>query len=133
MIRSVFWASLGLLVAGCGSGLDTAPVSGIITKDGQPLANVSVTFTPQTTDGTSPASNGRTDESGRYTLSVTVTEDPGAVLGSHIVRIAAIGEVRTGPNADIADPNWVDPIPPHSFTYEVKAGTNEANFDLKSQ
>jgi hypothetical protein len=49
------------------------------------------------------------------------------------VRIAAIGEVRTGPNADIADPNWVDPIPPHSFTYEVKAGTNEANFDLKSQ
>lgn len=133
MSRILLVFAAGVFAAGCGSGLATAPVSGVITKDGQPLPNVSVTFTPQATGADAPISNGRTDESGRYTLSVTVTGDPGAIPGNHIVSIAAIGEERTGPNADIADPNWVDPIPPHSFTFEVKAGQNEANFDLQSK
>lgn len=128
----VVWC-LALLAAGCGSGLKTAPVSGVITKDGQSLANVSVTFTPQATGIDAPASNGLTDASGRYTLSVTSTGEAGALQGSHIVSIAAIGGEGQGENADIADPNWVDPIPPHSLTFEVKAGRNEANFDLKSK
>ncbi len=70
---------------------------------------------------------------GNYTLAVTATGDSGAVLGNHIVRVAAIGEERTDPNADVSDPKSVDPIPPHSLTFEVKSGQNKADFDLKSR
>jgi hypothetical protein len=134
MTRLFFIGLLGLLLAGCGSGLKTVPVSGTITKDGQPLADVSVTFTPLATGGEAPASNGRTDSSGKYTLKVTVTGDSGAVPGNHIVSIAAIGSEGAGNNSDIADPNWVDPIPPHSLTFEVKpGGTDQADFDLKTK
>lgn len=133
ILRCLILVSLVLATTGCGGGLKTAPVSGVITKDGQPLANVSVTFTPTATGIDAPASNGRTDESGRYTLTVTATGDSGAIPGSHMVSVAALGGEGQGANSDIADPNWVDPIPPHSLTFDVKAGQNEANFDLKSK
>jgi hypothetical protein len=131
MGRTLFFAGLALLVAGCG-GLKTAPVSGVIKKDGQPLADVSVSFTPQTASGEAPASNGRTDATGRYSLSVTATGKSGAIIGKHTVRIAFIGSGKP-PDSDVIDPNFVDPIPPHDLTFEVKPGKNEANFDLKSQ
>jgi len=118
---------------GCGGGLDTAPVSGVITLDGKPLPNASVTFTPQETASTAPASNGRTDAEGRYTLSVTVTGDEGAVLGNHVVNIALIGEEKTGEDADVLDPPEATALPDHNFTFEVKAGENEADFNLQSQ
>jgi hypothetical protein len=133
MSRSFLVLAVALFAVGCGSGLKTAPVSGVITKDGQPLANASVTFTPQATGGESPVSNGRTDDKGSYTLAITATGDSGAVLGNHIVRVAAIGEEQTGPNSDVSDPKVVDPIPPHSLTFEVKSGQNQADFDLKSR
>ena len=111
MILVAVAASICMFAAGCGSGLNTAPVSGQITKDGKPLADVSVTFTPQATGIEAPVSNGRTDEDGRYTLAVTATGEVGAVQGQHIVSIAFIGQEKTGADADVIDPNWVDPIP----------------------
>src|SRR5688572_27330692 len=35
-----------ILASGCGSEYEFVPISGIVTVDGKPLANVSVTFTP---------------------------------------------------------------------------------------
>jgi hypothetical protein len=114
---------------GCGGSLNTAPVSGVITVDGRPLANASVTFAPEEQTAEAPISNGKTDADGRYTLAVTATGDPGAVLGTHTVRVAYIGEET---NSDIGVPNPANQVPPHQLSFEVKAGPNEANFDLKS-
>jgi len=133
MYRLFALSFLVLLTVGCGSGLDTASVSGVITLDDKPLPSASVTFTPQGGDDTAPASNGLTDSSGRYTLTVTVTGDDGAVVGNHIVTIALAGEEKTGEDADVIDPEEEDALPDHNFTYEVKPGSNDdANFNLES-
>src|SRR5262245_28915648 len=102
-------AAVLFVMSGCG-GPKTAPVSGVITKDGTPLANASVTFTPAALGNEAPASSGRTDAAGRYSLSITVTGKPGAVLGKHAVQIAMAGEASAGPTPDVIDPNWVNPI-----------------------
>lgn len=130
MDRMVAVVGVLLLAAGCGSGLDTAPVSGTITLNGQPLANASVTFTPAATGLEAPASNGRTDASGNYTLQVTVTGDKGAVKGMHTVRIALIGEDKVGEDADVISPATQPSLPDHNFSFEVLTGANVANFNL---
>jgi hypothetical protein len=119
-----------LIAAGCGGGLNTAPVTGVITLDDEPLPNASVTFTPNTGDDTAPTSNGRTDADGHYTLTVTVSGEEGAVIGNHFVTIALIGEEKTGEDADVIDPTADDGLPDHNFSFDVKPGQNEANFDL---
>ena len=72
----------GCVLVGCGPGSDTVPVSGIVTYQGQPLAEVEVTFFPE--EGR-PAS-GVTNASGRYTLSTFASND-GAIPGEHRVVI----------------------------------------------
>jgi hypothetical protein len=74
----------GLLIAGCGSGNDLAPVKGKVTLHGQPLPNALVEFQP-TAPGGSPSS-GVTDAEGRYELMYTF-ERAGAAPGDHIVSI----------------------------------------------
>ena len=131
MLRLMAFSVLLLMVTGCGGGLDTAPVSGVITLDQKPLPNASVTFTPKSTDdATSPASSGLTDANGRYTLKVTVSEEEGAVIGTHFVTIALVGEEKTGEDEDVIDPTADDGLPDHNFSFDVKPGQNEANFDL---
>ena len=71
-----------LMSWGCGgSGLDLAPVSGRVTLDGEPLANVTVTFLPK--DGAS--ASGRTNDNGEYEL--TTIAEKGALLGEHTVTV----------------------------------------------
>lgn len=120
------------LAVGCGSGIATAPVSGTITIDGEPLADASVTFTPKATGMEAPASNGRTDASGQYSLSVTATGDAGAVMGKHIVTVSLIAEEQEGDDADVIDPDDDASLPDHNFSFEVKAGDNVADFNLES-
>ncbi len=81
-----------LISALSGSGgpdLATVPVSGIVTLEGQPLANVYVSFEP-VLDATSssdvssqPGSFGITDEDGRYELEWS--HGTGAIPGTHRV------------------------------------------------
>ncbi len=117
-------------LTGCGGQLTTAPVSGTITLNGEPLADASVTFTPAATGIEAPASNGRTDAGGNFTLEVTATGDRGAVLGKHVVTVARIEEEKEGEDADVIDPNADTSLPPHDLNFEVKAGENVANFNL---
>ncbi len=80
-----------LVVCGCGdlSGLGT--VTGQVTMDGQPLANVMVTFIPT---GGGNASTGVTDASGNYQL--VHPAGRGAELGTHTVRVTTVqAEART--------------------------------------
>jgi hypothetical protein len=79
------------LVAGCGKDYETVPVSGRVTLDGAPLADVGITFVPlaenKQTPNIGPGSLGKTDEEGRFTLRTT-EGDKGAVPTEHIVRMS---------------------------------------------
>ena len=78
-----------MVLSGCNSkAYDLAPISGVVTLDGNPIAGTLVNFQPMAKDGTTPGpgSTGRCDDSGRYVLS-TIRDEPGAVTGQHRVRI----------------------------------------------
>ena len=77
-------------MAGCGGSdlPDTAPVTGEVTIDGQPLQTGSIRFFPANGRG---AMGEIVD--GRYALR-TFAENDGALLGSHTVTITAV-EVKT--------------------------------------
>ncbi len=82
-----------MLIVGCTqSEFDLAPVSGLVTLDGEPLQGARVAFEPRQTPGgdplaIGPGSYGETDATGRYEL-VSLNDDPGAVVGTHRVRIS---------------------------------------------
>jgi len=93
MIRGVSAVLAIALIGGCSETAKpykTAPVSGVITLDGQPLAAAHVTFMPvhEAQGGTQsgPEALGDTDASGRYSLK-TVFGDHGASVGKNRVMI----------------------------------------------
>jgi len=71
-----------VLAAGCGGSDGPAlyPVTGRLTKGGQPLAGVNVNFAPES----GPASAGRTNEDGKFVLN-SQSGRAGAVAGKHKV------------------------------------------------
>lgn len=84
------WAGVMLLVSipglsGCGSEgtADTEPVTGTVTYNGAPVADASVTFTPEK----GRPATGITDAAGKFTLT-TFAKDDGAVPGKHKVAVA---------------------------------------------
>ena len=83
LVVSLF--SLAGLV-GCGSGpeVDTVPVTGKVTLDGEPVEGATVDFVPDIPKGRSAV--GRTDRHGAYTL-MTVEPGDGALPGSYRIRV----------------------------------------------
>ena len=125
-----------LLLSGCGSKYETAPVSGTVKMNSKPLANAALTFQPI---GGGMASTGITDASGRYTLTFLYSEDEGAIVTTHRVIIRTHRRANTEDTSnDRADPSARDPIPRRynddtELTMEVPAdGTDSADFSLKS-
>jgi hypothetical protein len=126
-----------LTLGGCGSGGDLAPVSGVITLNGKPTAEIAVTFQPvlaASTKDPPPSSFGVTDENGRYSLTVLNGDRKGASVGKNHVRICAyvVGDSDdpNRPKAKIKIPSryWDEPA-----EFDVPAGgTSSANFDLTS-
>ena len=115
-------------ISGCGGKFSTAPVSGTITLNGSPLSDATVTFTPAAVGAEVPASTGRTDTSGKYTLSLISDDSPGALVGKHTVRIAKNVQIES----DIMTPadRMKSALPDHDFSFEVKSGSNTADFKL---
>jgi hypothetical protein len=129
---------LCLPICGCSgtSGPEMGEVSGTVKLDGQPLANASVRFTPES----GAPSIGITDEQGYYELQYSSSRN-GAVAGQHVVRISThrhAGEDDDG-NKTPAVPEKV----PTAYNLkaaenpemkrEVKSGSNTIDFDLKSE
>lgn len=118
-------------VAGCGDkGPELGRVEGTVTLDGSPLAGARVEFQPQ--QGGSP-SYGSTDEAGHYELIYSV-DRPGALLGSHEVRITTFREESDGTGPPTVIP---EKAPPRynsetELTREVKPGDNPLDFPLES-
>ena len=80
------WLAAGLLLySGCGgSGLNLAPVEGVVTLNGAPVADAGVLFKP----AQGPFAMGVTDAEGRFTL--TTANEEGALIGDHKVAISKV-------------------------------------------
>lgn len=108
--------------AGCsdqGDRPDIGQVTGIVTLDGKPLPNASVSFIQS---GVRP-SVGETDNEGRYEL-IYLRDIKGAAVGEHLVKVKLFGQ---GKNRLPRKYNSESEL-----TREVKPGSNEFNLDLKS-
>lgn len=146
MARLNLYPSLLVLLAllagavGCGGTdrADTAPASGVVLQNGNPLAQASVTLVPK--EGGRSA-NGLTDENGRFVLT-TYEPGDGAVPGEHQVAIivadADVPEVipddydyaTAGQSSVSIPPKYSDPND-SGLTATIKAGEeNELKFEL---
>lgn len=118
-----------LLIAGCGGPANVGVVTGVVTLDGQPLADARVTFQPHV----GSPSAGTTDTSGRYELRYTRTR-MGAAVGEHQVSISTF----RGGNPDAEPPTERQPerVPARynrgtELTAVVRKGKNEIDFSLE--
>jgi hypothetical protein len=126
-------------LAGCSErSTPTAAVSGKVTLDGKPLANVSVLFQPVGSNrDPGVGSYGITDAQGGFTLKQSGSGRDGAVVGQHAVTLVEKTDPANDDDAGGIDKPVVSRIPAEysngSLRFEVKSGTtNRANFDLKS-
>ena len=136
MRRSLVPFALALtLVAGCGRG-GAVPVSGRVTLNGQPLANVHVSFQPIAAGkdhNPGGGSYGITDADGRFTLRLVETDVAGAVAGKHRVEVTPR---NTDDDADRRGKGAPTGVPARynrnsELTFEVPAGgTDKADFVL---
>lgn len=77
--------ALLLLTSGCGRAIELGEIEGTVLLDGQPLADVLVTFAPASQrTGSNVRSMGRTNAAGRFEVRAE-TQQPGALVGEHVV------------------------------------------------
>ena len=126
------------LTGGCGSGDGgaLAPVSGTVTMDGKPLADATVTFDPvKTRVQWAASSEGKTDENGRYSLTLLTRPKKGAVIGRHRVSVSGLVEVADA----TGKPTYTEKVPMKynastTLYFDVQpGGTNKADFALTSK
>jgi hypothetical protein len=143
MIRCAFCCGL-LMIAGC-EERGYAPVSGVVTLDGEPYTRAVVSFQPiGSKENPHPGrgSSAYTDERGRFVLEGD-DEILGAVVGKHRVRIMTRGNDVVGQSSKGGTPDdaptgrtTVDPIPPEWNALSEKefdvppGGTDQANFNI---
>lgn len=124
-----------LVLGGCGGGLALAPVEGLVTLNGAPVADAAVMFAPQPSG---PVATGVTDATGRFTLHTT--NDLGALIGEHRVTITKqdIGNLVNGlPGPGGIKITWHVPekysrAETSGLTASVKRSGNEISFPLQS-
>jgi hypothetical protein len=130
-----------LFITGCGVDYRTAPVSGRVTLDGQPLAGASVTFQPMAKEGITAqlgmGSYGKTDADGRYSLKLIETDAEGAAVGTHRVQVSLPIE---NTSSDTSGGGVTDKVParyrgPESelIVAVPKEGTTTADLKLESK
>ncbi len=97
-----------VVLAGCqaGSELDTVPVSGTVTLDGQAVAGVTVAFKPKASGGRGAA--GVTGADGQFTLT-TLQSGDGALPGSYAVTLTKSAAVEAMGSADFDENNKPSP------------------------
>ncbi|MFI4876056.1 MAG: carboxypeptidase regulatory-like domain-containing protein [Blastopirellula sp. JB062] len=130
LIRLPVIAFLATALLGCTYSAnnlpDLAAVSGVITFNGKPLSDATVSFESEN----GQIAFGKTDAEGRYELHYRDGAN-GAEIGTNTVRVESLITAPPGPN-------YRDPIPPKyntrsTLTVEVTSGANTHNFDLSSK
>ena len=131
------------LLAGCSKGpFQMAPVSGVVTLDGDPIEGANVRFKPHRQGDSivaGPSSFGVTDSEGRYSLA-THAGETGAVVTNHTVSISTYVTAMVDPeNSDKMRVVSKERVPSRyrgksELRFQVtEAGSGEANFDLDSE
>jgi hypothetical protein len=131
--RRVFLAAAIIIIAGCNrSGLDLAPVEGVVTFNGSPVAEAGVMFAPQQ----GPTAMATTDAEGKFTL--TTANHEGALIGPHRVSISkvetiAVPQPRGFPLYQHKShiPEKYADVSTSALTAEVQDDDNYFTFDLK--
>jgi hypothetical protein len=146
MMKDIGVVLMAVLVCGCAESAKpykTAPVSGVVTLDGQPLAAARVTFMPvhesQGGSQSGPEASGDTGSDGRYSLK-TVFGDAGATVGKNRVMITTRKTELEPSNPDRSKEVAKERVPGKYFSdqaplvFEVPTrGTNAANFELTTK
>ena len=126
-----------MTAGGCGdSGLNLAPVGGLVTLDGQPVSDVGIMFQP-TDPALGPPAYGATDANGRFEL-FTVNQ-LGAVIGEHRVAISKTESIAIPQRRGLPLYKTKEHIPPKygnhessGLTVTVEDDDNSFKFDLTS-
>ncbi|MBI1248515.1 hypothetical protein GC197_11835 [bacterium] len=139
MARALTIGLLALVLGGCSGSQRIVPVSGVVTLDGEPLADAVIGFEPIATEGEFEAGMGsyaRSDAEGRFVLRA-LTKEEGALVGVHRVSVSTVVG-KEGPNGEMLGLTK-ERVPARynndtKLTFEVPAGgTDQANLDLKSK
>ena len=120
-----------LFLGGCEKGPEVAPVTGIVTQNGEPLPGAMVEFQP---DRGAP-SYAYTNESGEYAIKYQL-DRMGALLGHHRVSVRTKGEI-TDPETDMTY-NRPETVPAayndeSTLEYEVKRGKNQFDIAIEGE
>lgn len=130
-------AGLCTLSAGCSSSdqMATAPVSGKVTYNGQPVKGGSVMFSPVASGTQEPGkgASGTVKDDGTYVLG-TYSADDGAVVGKHTVAYipptSEVAEAPEGGHVQAAPPSEYAGLQPKQKEVEVKSGSNTIDIEL---
>lgn len=123
--RRCWWPAV-LCFVGCGGGIETAEVSGLVTLDGKPLPGVVVQFEPIDGEQTRlPPGTGLTNAQGRYRV-LRPGGKSGAVVGRSTVRVLH-GE--GGDLGNVAGRSVKGTVSER----EVTSGSNSIDIELQSQ
>jgi hypothetical protein len=132
---------LVLAMGGCGSGQNLAPVSGQVTLNGKPVAEIAVTFQPVASEGNNapgPTAVGVTDSDGRYSLKPLGEPGSGATIGKNVVKFSANVTVTDTSEEGLRKMKAAVQIPPRYWAdskleFDVpKGGSSNADFQLTS-
>lgn len=136
-------AMLAVLPA-CSKAIKTEGVTGVVTYNGEPLADATVKFIP--TDGTGSQSYGKTNEKGEYKLQTLLgAADAGTTPGEYKVTVDCIETVETGnmieENGETKPETVAESLIPAKYnnaetsglTATVAPGDNTINFDLSDE
>src|SRR3954470_11563339 len=132
LIRVAFLLAAMVVAGGCTPSIKSVPVSGRVTLNGQPLANVALNFSPVTGGDNAYAAYGKTDDDGRYTLRLVENNQPGATAGKNRV---TLNESTGAAESDGGGPAVVLKLPAKArdgtMTIEVPStGTDAADFSF---
>ena len=123
-------ALLLTLLTGCGGGPKPLPVSGVVTLDGQPVADAGVMFCPAENG---PMASGTTDAKGKFQLKTT--NALGAMAGQY--RVAISKKEESGPTTfGVVDPRrikvkWIIPQKysnPETSGLKAAVGRDQSEF-----
>ncbi|MBR2005432.1 MAG: carboxypeptidase regulatory-like domain-containing protein [Thermoguttaceae bacterium] len=133
--------SMLAVLPACSKAIKTEGVTGVITYNGEPLADATVKFIP--TDATGSQSYGKTNEKGEYKLQTLLgAADAGTTPGEYKVTVDCIETVETGnmieENGEEKPETVAESLIPakynnaetYGLTATVAPGDNTINFDL---
>ena len=119
-----------LFSSGCGSDLPKfAPISGMVTQAGKPIAEAKIVLHPQEVQPTAlPKPFAISDESGRFAIT-TLTARDGALPGKHAVTVELraprqAGEEMVRDGKHLLPARFADPAT-SGLTREVQPGENQ--------